>query len=125
MADSGNKTSSYRLIKNEFGNIYQFFCDVSGALVWQTSAYNESNPEKELMLAWQTEGKSHFNMCHKCGKWVMDAMYNPDVLNCVMCSPIEDIPNFCPSCGAEANSSDTFCHKCGARLMYGGLGNEG
>ena len=124
MAVRGNKTASYKIVKSEYGNVYQFFCDVSGAKGMQTSPYNESDSEKELTMAWEKEGKDQFNLCHKCGKWVLDVMFNPDVLNCVNCSPIEDIPNYCPNCGEKTNEAATFCHKCGSRLMYGGECDE-
>lgn len=124
MTGKGNKTASYKIIKSEFGNIYQFFCDISGARNWQTAPYNENEPDKELMLAWESEAKEHFNLCHKCGKWVMDVMYNPEVFNCVMCSPFEDIPDYCPKCGGRIKESSTFCPVCGTRLMYGGEQDE-
>lgn len=118
------KTADYKIISTPNGNVYQFFCDLSGALCVETATYKEADSEKELMLAWENEGKKHFNVCHKCGKWVSDAMYNPDVLHCVRCSPIEDIPNYCTKCGAKIEDSATFCYKCGVRLMYGGESDE-
>ena len=118
------KTSDYKIITTNNGNIYQFFCDLSGALCVETSPYKDADPKRELMLAWEHEGKGNFNMCHKCGIWVSDVMYNPDVLNCVRCSPIEDIPEYCPKCGTKTDDSEVFCHKCGARLLYGGEFDE-
>lgn len=120
MTLKGNKTASYKIQNTKSGNVYTFFCDVSGAKCVETSAYIDTDPGRELMSAWKTEAKKHFNLCHKCGKWVMDVMYNPDVFNCVQCSPIEDIPDYCPECGERISGSSVFCHKCGARLMYGG-----
>lgn len=114
------KTANYEIVSTPHGNAYRFFCDLSGALCIETASYKNKEPEKELMLAWEHEGKDKFNMCHKCGNWVSDVMYNPDVLNCVRCSPIEDIPEYCPKCGTKTEDSETFCHKCGVRLMYGG-----
>ena len=118
------KTADYKIIAVTGRNAYQFFCDLSGALCAETGFYRNSDPQKELMLAWEKEGKRHFNLCHKCGRWVSDIMYNPDVLSCVKCSPIEDIPEFCTKCGAKAENMKVFCDKCGARLMYGGDCNE-
>ena len=123
MTASGNKTASYKIVKHENGNAYRFFCDVSGAMVYETSVYSNPDPESELMSAWE-EGKEYFNLCHKCGMWVMDAMYNPDVLNCVQCSPIEDIPDYCPKCGEKTRGEEIFCRKCGVRLMYGGESDD-
>ena len=118
------KVADYKIINTPDGNIYQFFCDLSGALCVETASYTEADSEKELMLAWEHEGKDGFNMCHKCGIWVSDVMYNPDVLNCVRCSPIEDIPEYCPECGLKTEDSEIFCRKCGARLLYGGEFDE-
>ena len=118
------KTADYKIIRMPNGNVYQFFCDLSGALSVETALYKESDSEKELMLAWEKEGKNIFNLCHKCGDWVSDVMYNPDVLNCVRCSPIEDFPEYCPKCGTKTQDAETFCSKCGVRLMYGGEFDE-
>ena len=117
--DDRKKTADYEIIRKRGGNVYRFFCDLSGAVCVETSLYKSADSEKELMNAWEKEGRKHFNMCHKCGRWVSDIMYNPDVLNCIRCSPIEDFPEFCPKCGEKAEGSGIFCHKCGSRLMYG------
>lgn len=85
MTVKGRKTATYKIIKKEYGNIYQFYCDISGALVKETIPYKRKEPEEELEAAWEFEGKDCFNQCHKCGRWVMDVMYNPDTHNCVLC----------------------------------------
>ncbi|MBO5179327.1 MAG: zinc-ribbon domain-containing protein [Clostridia bacterium] len=72
-----------------------------------------------MLLIWEKEAKSHFNLCHKCGKWVDSIMYNADVLNCVECSAWENKPHYCLNCGVEASISDKFCSKCGTKLQYG------
>lgn len=113
-------TADYKIVGKSGGNLYQFFCDLSGAFCAETSSYRDADAKKELMTAWNKEGKKHFNLCHKCGNWVSDVMYNPDVLNCIRCSPIEDIPDYCTNCGTKTEDSETFCRKCGSRLMYGG-----
>ena len=122
--NSKKKTADYKIVSTSGGNVYQFFCDLSGALCVETASYKEDDSEKELMLAWEKEGKNIFNLCHKCGAWVSDVMYNPDVLNCVRCSPIEDFPEYCPKCGTKTQDAETFCSKCGVRLMYGGEFDE-
>lgn len=114
------KTANYKTIHGDKGIKYQFFCDLSEALVYESEPLSGANPEEELMLIWENSGKEHFNRCHKCGKWVIDAMYNPDVLNCVKCTPIEDYPEFCPKCGAKTSDPSYFCHMCGVKLLYGG-----
>lgn len=113
------KTANYRVISDSGGNRYRFFCDASGALGCTTNPVRADTPEEELLLAWETEGKKHFNLCHQCGKWVADVMYNADVLQCVDCSPWENKPHFCRHCGIEVALTDTFCRECGTRLQYG------
>ena len=57
--------------------------------------------EQELLLAWEKEGKKHFNICHKCGKFVINAVYNPEGAECVECAPFEAEAKFCKTCGAK------------------------
>ena len=114
------KTANFKLLPTLNGNKYQFFCDLSDALICTTAPVKADTCDGELMLAWNTYAKAHFNQCHKCGRWVIKEMYNPDVLNCVMCTPIEDYPEYCPKCGAKTSDPSYFCHMCGTRLLYGG-----
>lgn len=73
------KTAIYKIIIDAGGNRYEFYCDVSGALVCTTrKTYTAETPEQELLLAWEKEGKKHFNHCRKCSKWVIDAIIEPD-----------------------------------------------
>ena len=114
------KTAHYKIISDSGGNRYKFFCDLTEALFCTTVAYNEADPAKELELAWEKEGKKNFQLCHKCGKWVIDAMYNADALECVACAPWEDTPKFCKFCGTRVSASDAICPECGKHLIYGG-----
>ena len=114
------KTAHYKIISDSGGNRYNFFCDMTGALFCTTEAYNEADPGKELELAWEKEGKKNFQLCHKCGKWVIDAMYNADALECVGCAPWEDTPEFCKFCGEKVSATDSVCPGCGEHLIYGG-----
>lgn len=75
--------------------------------------------EEALEKAWRLEVREHFNLCHKCGKWVSDVMYNPNTLECVQCSPWEEKSAFCPRCGENVLNDNIFCHHCGGRLQYG------
>ena len=118
------KTAKYKLLKTPKGNRYQFFCDLSDALVCTTEIITDNAPGEELMFAWNTYAKEHFNRCHKCGRWIIKEMYNPDVLNCVLCTPIEDYPKFCPKCGTKTRNPSFFCHMCGFKLLYGGEVDE-
>ncbi len=115
------KTAPYKIEEEtSSGRVFRFFCEISGAAVHSTKPVKADSEADALRLAWENEGKQHFNLCHTCKKLVCDAMYNPDVFNCVDCSPWEDPPNFCPKCGTQIPQGDTFCRKCGIRLMYGG-----
>ncbi len=121
MEKKHRKTAPYKIVENtSSGRVFKFFCEASGAAVCTTKPIIADTESTALLLAWQTEGKERLNLCHACGKWVCDTMFNADVFNCVDCSPWENPPNFCPKCGTQTPQGDTFCRKCGIRLMYGG-----
>ena len=60
--------ATYKIVADASGHIYKFYCDLSGAIVCTTKPYKADTPEEELQLAWENEGKQHFNSCHNCGK---------------------------------------------------------
>lgn len=113
------KSAKHKMITGKDGNRYQFFCDLSGALICTSEPVLLDTPEQELRFAWENEGKKCFNLCHNCGKWVSDVAYNADTLTCIACSPWEDIPEYCPYCGEKADQADIFCSNCKNRLRYG------
>ena len=113
-----SKTANYKIVKDSDGNRYRFFCELSGMAVHTTRAYREVSHESELEKAWTEEGIRFFDKCHRCGRWVCGEMYNADVLECVECTPWENKPNFCPSCGKKVTFDDVFCSKCGLKLQY-------
>ena len=121
MTRSEHATAACKIIHTEAGNVYRFFCERSGRLVCTTKPYREKTPEAELEKAWQTEGIQNFNRCQKCGCWVDSVMFNPDVLMCVDCAPIEVPPNFCPHCGARVEENAGKCKICGKKLIYEGV----
>ena len=110
--------AKYRVVPAAGGNRYHFFCEASGALGCTTNPTRAQTPEEEVRLAWELEGRTHFNRCHKCGRWVLDVMFNADVLQCVDCAPWENKPRFCSRCGCAVDLTDSFCRRCGARLQY-------
>ncbi len=114
------KTATYKIISDAGGNRYQFFCDVSGALACTTKPYKAETPDKELELAWESEGRKNFNKCHKCGRWTIDAVYNAEVFECVECAPYESEPKYCKSCGEKIKGKTKLCPKCGKPLLYEG-----
>lgn len=113
-------TAAYKRIAGAGGNRYKFYCDLCGALLCTTGPYQADTPEEELQLAWETEGKQYFDVCHKCGKYVSDVMYNAEVWECVQCAPYEIKAKFCKTCGAKVNPPGKVCPKCGKPLMYQG-----
>lgn len=114
------KTATYKIISDSNGKIVQFFCDASGMLLCATNLIQSVGEDDALHIAWENEGKKHFNLCHKCGKWVSAVMYNADVLECVDCSPWENAPKYCKACGVKVSSGDVYCPRCGIELRYGG-----
>lgn len=117
-------TAAYQIIQEETGSRYHFRCGVTGARFTNNRTYHAQTPQQELLLAWQTEGRSHFNQCQRCGNWVVDAAYNPLVLECVVCAPFEEEARFCPSCGARVLPQSRLCPQCGASLYYEGVGDH-
>lgn len=95
---------------------FRFFCEASGAAICMTRPMPRQPIETALEDAWQAEGREHFNRYQRCGKWVVDVMYNPNTL---ACSPWEEKPVFCPQCGENVLNDGVFCHHCGCRLQYG------
>ena len=119
-AAMNSKTANFRVLPAPGGWRYQFYCALSGALACTTGPVESDTSEKALQIAWESEGKKHFNRCSKCGNWVIDAMYNVDVLECVDCAPFEREPLYCKFCGEKVEVSGERCSKCGAVLIYKG-----
>lgn len=123
----------YKVISGDQGKKYTFYCECSGALVHTTDWIQADTSEKALEIAWQDTVEKYFNRCSKCGRWVMDAMYNVDELQCVECAPykddLEDVrynllerygfgPNImkkkkiCTKCGKLSNANEKKCTVC-------------
>ncbi len=116
------KTAAYQAVTEGNETCYIFCCDLSGAHVCRSRPVLGAPSEEALEKAWEQEGRKQFNQCQKCGRWVIDAMYNADVLECVECAPYEDEPRFCKTCGAEVTGSGRMCTRCGRPLIYTGGG---
>ena len=115
-----NRIAAYKTIPVHSGNRYRFYCELSGALACTTDPIHAETPEEELRIAWETVGIKHFNLCHKCGKWVIDAAYNVEVLECVECAPYETEPKFCKNCGVSIRQPARVCPVCKKSLVYEG-----
>ena len=111
--------ADYRIVAEGTGSRFIFYCGVSGARICSTSVIEAEAPDKQLELAWNSEGRKHFNRCHKCGRWVCDSMYNPDMLGCVQCFPIFDCQRYCMACGCRVRALQTHCRKCGTKIRFG------
>jgi len=109
-------TARYSILADPDGNRYRFFCEVSGMVLCTTGPIRADTQAQALQLAWDTEGKRHFNRCMKCGKWVSDPMYNADMLQCVDCAPWEEARKYCTHCGEKRSPAARFCTVCGADL---------
>lgn len=119
-----NKTAAYKMISDLRGNRYKFYCELSNALVCITEPICAETPEEELQIAWEKVGRYYFNLCHKCERWVIDAVYNADIFECVECAPYETEPNYCKNCGVKIEKASGKCHACGHELVYKGEGKE-
>ena len=116
-----SRTAKHKVVPDDGGYRFIFYCDVSDAHVCTTSQiYQGDSEEAALLAAWQAEGREHFNRCHKCGKWVIDAVYNAEVLECVECAPYEAEPKYCKNCGAKIEDPVKNCPSCGKKLIYEG-----
>ena len=119
-------TAPYAIIEDPGGNRYCFYCESSNIAVCVTQPVMSDNPQKELLLAWQNEGRKHFNRCQECGKWVSDVMYNADTMQCVDCSPWEEDPVFCSKCGTRIPPNKYNCERCSSQFLpKGGIFNDG
>lgn len=119
------KTADYCLLPAQGGNRYSFICGVTGARFLTDRVYQADDGVGELLLAWQAEGRMHFNQCRKCGRWVFDVAFNPEVLECIECAPFEAEARFCKSCGVRVPAGCRTCPACGKMLYYEGVsGND-
>ena len=109
--------ADYKIKYEDEGHRYQFICGLSGAVACTTKLFVDDVSETQLSEAWETEGRECFNKCHKCGRWVIDAMYNVDVLECVDCAPWQEEPLYCSNCGEVVDSCENVCAVCGKPLF--------
>lgn len=120
------KTASYKVTADSGGWVFRFFCDSSGELCCVTGPIRADTEIQALDIAWETEGRRHFNRCDKCGRYVSSVMFNLTADQCVDCAPWEDeYPTFCHQCGTRLKDPEgCFCSVCGARLRNTGQTEE-
>ena len=100
-------TKRFEKQKTSDGYVFSFYCDLCGHSV-ASAPLGEDLPEK----AWEAS-KQHFNMCHKCGKWVCDIHYNEEEMTCVACVPKKF---YCTECGCELSIGELYCKNCGNKI---------
>ncbi len=114
---SRHTTAKYQIIADSGGNRYRFFCDASDMALCTTGRIRADTQAEELRIAWESEGKHHFNLCAKCGRWVSDAMYNADTLQCVDCTPWQKRNNYCIRCGTPLTDGQLTCRICSKEVV--------
>ncbi len=78
-------TSRSRVSRDGEKYIFTFFCDLCDC-GYTTEAIAADSQEAAAEKSGE-EARRHFNLCHRCHKWVCDAHYNEDVMLCVVCAP--------------------------------------
>lgn len=114
------RVPAYKTAREGDGVRYKFLCELSEAAVCTTEAYEAPTVEEGALLAWEKEGRSHFNYCKRCSRYVSDAMFNVEVLECVACAPYEAEARYCKSCGAKVSDPKRPCSECQRPLVYSG-----
>ena len=122
-APKERKTAKFKVTEENGGRVYTFYCDLSGAAFWRTKPIRADTPDQEYALAWN-EAKQKVNACHKCGRNVIDALYNVETMECVKCSPWQRPPVYCAACGAKLSEEDTFCTVCGKKIRQEGVDED-
>ena len=69
---------------------FTFFCELCDHSHTTGRIRAESVAEARGIAA--REARLLFNRCHACGRWVCDAHYNEDIMQCVICVPKRLLP---------------------------------
>ena len=117
------RKAKFKVTEENDGSVYTFFCDLSGAIFWKTKPIRADTPEAEYEIAWN-EAKRNVNSCHKCGRNVIDALYNVETMECVKCSPWQKPPVYCADCGARLSETDSYCKVCGKKIQEEGVDED-
>lgn len=117
------KRARYKVTEENGGRTFTFLCDLSGAVLRKTEPICEADPSEEYELAWSS-AKPYINSCHKCGRNVIDSLYNAETMECVKCSPWQKTPVYCADCGAKLSENDLYCAVCGKRIRREGVDDD-
>lgn len=122
-AERKRLSPKFRVKEEKGGRVYTFFCDLSGAVLWKSKPIKADTREEECELAWN-EAKLNINSCRRCGRNVIDALYNVEKMECVSCSPWQKPPVFCSECGVKLGDDDLYCKRCGNRINEEGVDED-
>lgn len=78
-------TPKGRVIRDGDKYVFTFFCDLCDC-GYTTETINADGRKRAVEQAGE-EARRHFNLCHRCQKWVCDVHYNEDVMYCIACAP--------------------------------------
>lgn len=117
------RLAKVKITEENGGRVYSFLCDLSGAVIWRTKPVRGETPEAEYSLAWN-EARLNINSCRRCGRNVIDALYNAETMECVKCSPWQKPPIYCSNCGAKLNEADFYCKLCGKKIKEDGVDED-
>ncbi len=114
-------TQRYTVHHSVGGYQFTFFCDLCNHS-FNTVGVSAPTLEDALALG-QVEARQHFNMCHRCGRWICDEHYNEDDMQCTACTPRQGPPpaaapaeKICPHCGGGNKAGNRFCQRCGKTI---------
>jgi len=77
-------TAIYMVIPSEGGHRYRFLCEDTVTPVCTTSVYASPDPFQTALTAWEKEGRQHFELCPRCGKWIAADSYPAHASHCTL-----------------------------------------
>ena len=115
------KTATYRVVTDAGGRSFRFYCDLSGELCCVTKPLRADTEQAALALAWETEGRWHFNRCPACGR--ANRAQDTHCTDCGAALPEKTLYDLyrarhrcCLSCGVVVTDVAVYCPECGTRL---------
>lgn len=57
MSDHEKPIAAYKILSDEQGTRYRFFCDLSGLAVYTSAAIKETGEHGKLLSVWESEAK--------------------------------------------------------------------
>ena len=78
-------TAKHAMLSADGWFAFQFYCDLCQN-AYTIGRIISPSPDEALAIA-AAEARRHFNRCHRCDKWICDACYNADEMECAECRP--------------------------------------